>query len=213
MNQGQELTGTGAVKGNVIIGNGAMLAPGSSIGTLTFSNNLTLNGGSTTVMEINKSVIPSNDLVQVAGNLACGGTLVLTNAGSIPFFAGDSFKLFSASNIYGAFTNITPAIPGLNLAWNTSLLAVNGTLSVVNAATPSPVFTVVASGATGLVLGGANGVPGWRYYVLSSADLSLPLNDWTCVSTNTFAPDGSFSFTNVIVPGSPGDFYMIQLAP
>ncbi len=119
---GQTLTGNGTVKGNVVAGNGAVLAPGVAIGTLAFNNNLTLGGGSVTVMGINKGSVPSNDLAQVSGTLIYGGTLTITNLGPSDFSAGDSFKLFSAATFFGAFTNIVPAIPDINLAWNTNSL-------------------------------------------------------------------------------------------
>src|SRR6185369_13002782 len=127
------------IKGNITIGNGATLAPGVSLSTLTFSNNLTLNGGSTTIFEVSKAP-DTNDFARVAGNFTLGGTIVITNVGATPYAPGDSFQLFSAGSYSSAFTNIQPVIPAVNLAWNTNNLSA-GIVSVVSAPTPSPQIT------------------------------------------------------------------------
>jgi hypothetical protein len=213
LNNGQTLAGGGTVKGNVVIGSGATLAPGSSLGTLLLNSNLTLTGGSKTVVEVNKSSSPSNDLAQVAGSVIYGGTLIITNLGAIPLAAGDSFKLFSATNYSGTFTNLVPVIPGLNLAWDTNSLVSNGVLGVVAAPTPPPVINAASLNAGNFVSSGTNGVRGWTYFVLTATNPAVPLAGWTCVATNVFAADGTFQFTNAVDPAAPDNFYLIQLSP
>jgi autotransporter-associated beta strand protein len=207
---GQKLAGSGAVGGNVLVGSGAMLLPGNGIGTLMFNNGLMLNGGSTTIMAVNKTTSPSNAVAQVAGGMIYGGTLVITNTGS-PFLAGDGFKLFNAGSYAGGFTNIQPPLPGVNLAWNTNTLT-NGILSVVSQPTPLPVFSPVSLRGTNLVFTGGNGVRGWTYYLLSSTNLALPLPGWKRIATNGFMADGSFNFTNPVVPGMADCFYLLLLS-
>lgn len=124
---GATLSGTGPLKGALIVQAGGVLAPGiGGIGTLKLTNTLTLAG--TALMEINKSAATS-DKVQGIGSLTYGGTLVVTNlAGTLA--AGDSYTLFTATNYSGSFSSILlPALTG-NLAWDTSKLGVNGSLSV-----------------------------------------------------------------------------------
>jgi alpha-galactosidase len=207
---GQKLTGNGNVKGNVVIGGGATFAPGNSIGTMTFANNLMLNGGSTTVIEINKSASPSNDVAQISGNLFYGGTLVITNFGTNMFSAGDSFKLFNATIYNGMFTNITPAIPAVNLAWNTNGLT-NGILSIISAPTPTPRFRAMNMNGNNFVFNGTNGVPKWAYYVLASTNLILPIDQWQHVATNFFDGAGNFNFTNSLDQNASQEFYLLQL--
>ncbi|MBU6410403.1 MAG: hypothetical protein KGR98_08440, partial [Verrucomicrobia bacterium] len=206
---GQTLTGNGTLNGNVIVGNGATLAPGGALSTLTFNNNLTLNGGSVTVMELNKAQA-TNDVAQVNGTLAYGGTLELTNlSGSLA--AGDSFKLFNATGYVGGFTNVEPAIPGLNLAWDTSGLG-SGMVGVVASPTAAPRIGGMRMNGSGLVLSGSNGVPGWGYWVLSATNVSLPWTNWAIIGTNAFDSGGNFIFTNP--PGGPlHQFYLLQLQP
>ena len=191
---GQTLTGSGAVNGNIIIANGATLAPGGSLSTLTFNNNLTLNGGSTTVFEVSKSPA-TNDFAQVAGTFALGGTIVITNVGATPYAAGDSFTLFSAAGYSGAFTNIQPVIPDVNLAWNTNGLG-TGVLSIVSAPTPPPGISSISFDGTNVMLSATNGPADWACNILNSTNVSLPLAQWQCIATNNFDQNGNLNCTN-----------------
>lgn len=117
------LGGTGVVSGPVTISATGTLAPGNSIGTLTISNSLTLAGN--VVIELDSSAPQSNDVVNVTGSLAYGGTLTPTNLGPA-LVAGDSFQIFSP----GGSGSITVAgLPGVGLNWNFS--PASGVLSVV----------------------------------------------------------------------------------
>ena len=206
---GQTLTGAGSVKGNTVVGSGATLSPGGSLAMLTFSNNLTLGGGSTTVMELSVSPL-TNDVARVAGNLVYGGTLMLTNLRTAPLANGNSFKLFSAAGFSGAFTNLVPVIPGINLAWNTNSLG-GGILSVVSSPTPLPTFGALRVDADGINLSGSNGVPSWPYLLLTATNLGLPLTNWTVVATNAFDASGNFSITNPPNPEVTPVFYRLMM--
>jgi autotransporter-associated beta strand protein len=205
---GQTLTGNGTVKGNVIVSNSATLAPGGALTTLKFNNNLTLNAGSVTVMEVSKSPT-TNDVAQVVGNLVYSGTLVITNIGAGAFSAGDSFKLFNASGYSGAFTNVVPVIPAVNLAWDTSTLTNDGTLRVVSAPTSPPQIGSMAVNGTSVIVSGSNGVPNWTYYVLTATNPALPLSQWTPVATNNFDVGGNFNFTADAT--NQVEFYLLEL--
>ncbi len=206
---GQTLTGNGSVNGNTVLGGGATLAPGGALTTLTFSNNLTLNPGSTTVMEVRKSPV-TNDEAQITGNLSYGGTLVITNIGATPYAAGDSFKLFNAAGYSASFTNIVPVIPAVNLAWKTNGLT-NGILSIVSSPTLPPGFNRVSASRTNLVFSGTNGVRNWTYYLLGSTNVALPLSNWTILATNAFDAAGNFRITNAINAGAKEQYYLLRL--
>jgi hypothetical protein len=154
--------------------------------------------------------VPSNDVAQVTGNLLYGGTLVITNLGTNAFSAGDSFKLFNAAVYNGAFTNIVPAIPAVNLAWNTNSLT-NGVLSIVAAPTPPPKFGGLNFSGGNLVFSGTSGVPGWTYYVLASTNMASPLSQWQRIATNPFDGNGNFNFTNPPDPNAPQTFFLLKL--
>lgn len=204
---GQTLTGSGTVKGNITIASGATIAPGGSLSTLTFNNNLTLNGGSTTLVEIN-DMPTTNDAANVIGNLILNGTLVVTNAGSNYLTAGDSFKIFNAASYSGAFTNIVPAYPQPGLKWDTSALA-TGTLKIV--AATKPTIANISTSGNNFICSGTNGQGGETYWILASTNLTLPLTNWDIVATNTFDSEGNFSFTNPAASSSPQIFYILQL--
>ena len=208
LNSGQTLTGSGTLKGSVSVGSGATLAPGNPLGTLKFSNNLTLSGGSTTALALDKALL-TNAVAQVTGVLTYGGTLALTNLGGT-LADGDSFKLFNAPTHAGSFTNLAPVIPAVNLAWNTNALT-SGILGVVSQPTAPPMFGRISAGASSLIFSGSNGVANWPYLVLTSTNLTLPLNRWPCLATNAFDANGNFNFTNVPNLNAPPLFYRLQL--
>ena len=142
-------------------------------------------------------------------NLVFGGTLTVTNFGSA-FAAGNVLQLFVATNYSGAFTGIVPAVPGPNLVWNTNQLAVNGTLAV--SPLTGPLITAVQFAGGGLIFSGTNGgANGSPFYILGSADIALPLVNWTVIATNYFSVGGGFNVTNPLYPSVPQAFFILQL--
>ena len=205
---GKMISGVGSVKGNFTVGSGAILSPGlNGIGTLTFSNSLTLASGSTNIFEISKLPL-TNDTAKVSGAFTAAGTLVVTNIGTVALTNGDSFKLFIAASYNGAFANIV--LPGLpaGLAWNTNVLNTNGILSVVALTSPA-IASFQISGAD-LLIGGGGGTANWPYFVLMTTNLP---GNWTPVATNWFDASGNFSITltNAINAGPGQSFYKLQL--
>ena len=129
VNSGQTLKGNGSVLGRVTIAAGAVLAPGdNAIGTLTLNSNLTLAG--IVQMEINRTNTPDSDLVAGISTNAYGGTLMVMNMGPA-LQAGDCFTLFTATNYTGSFVTTNLPSLGTGLAWDTTGLALNGSLCVV----------------------------------------------------------------------------------
>jgi autotransporter-associated beta strand protein len=203
---GALLSGTGVITGPLTVQAGGTLAPGSSIGTLTVSNTLALAG--TNIMEVNKTAATS-DLIQGLTNVTYGGVLSVVNL-SGTLAAGDSFKLFDSQAYAGAFASITPATPGAGLAWDTTSLAVNGTLKVVSAASPPHFNSPVLSGST-LTLSGGGGTPNGNYILLASTNVALSVANWDRVSTNQFDSNGNFSISTTVTPAAPQRFFLIQL--
>jgi autotransporter-associated beta strand protein len=203
---GQTLQGVGLVIGNLTNGAGAMVSPGiGTMGTLVVSGSTTLLG--TTRMELNRATA-TNDVLQVGGTLNYGGTLALANPGGA-LIAGDSFKMFNAAFYAGAFAMITPATPGPGLIWDTSQLAVNGTLKV--AVAPAPFFTTMTLAGTNAVFSGTNGPRDGIYWVRASTNIALPVNAWPVIGTNSFDSNGGFGVTNPIDPAANQLFYLLQL--
>ena len=208
----QMLWGNGSVKGNLTIGNGTLFAPGSNfIGTLTFSNTLTLATGSTNIFELSHSPL-TNDSAIVFGALTNGGTLIVTNIGGTQLAAGDSFKLFNAASYSGTFSAVQLPVLLAGLAWNTNALTTNGTISVISIAPATPpVFGSINLSGNALVLSGSNGPANGSYYVLASTNLALPSGLWDVLATNPFDAGGNFAFTNTVEATQPQKFYLLQL--
>jgi rhamnogalacturonan endolyase len=61
------------------------------------------------------------------------------------------------------------------------------------------------------VLSGGGGTPGQPYYILTSTNLALPLAQWKPILTNYFDGAGNFGSTNSIDPGTPQEFFLLQL--
>lgn len=78
-------------------------------------------------------------------------------------------------------------------------------LIVVN---PSPTFGSPVVSANQLVLNGTGGIAGNQYRILSTTNVTLPMASWTPVWTNTFAQDGSYSFTNSALT-NPSTFFRL----
>jgi len=99
------LGGSGTIGGAATI-NG-ILAPGNSIGTLTFNDNLTLDLNSTSAFQINGFEAGQFDLVQGLGTVTFGGTLNLTfindfsTTGSVKIF---DFGFDNYSGSFGSFS-------------------------------------------------------------------------------------------------------------
>jgi hypothetical protein len=57
---------------------------------------------------------------------------------------------------------------------------------------------------------GTNGTPGATFYLLSSTNVTLPLAQWTRISTNMFSGSGHFNITNAVSPTTPQRFFVLD---
>ena len=206
---GGTLAGSGTISEPVTVFGGGTLAPGDGLGALTINEALTLGG--TTRMDVRKTgAAVASDLVAGVTTLTLGGTLEIVLAGDA-LVAGDSVQLFGAAAVTGAFTAITPAMPGPGLAWDTSRLALDGTLSVVAGSATEPEIGGVTIIGNDIVLSGTGGTPAGGYSVLTHTNVAAPLADWTVLGGGSFNGTGGFSFTNGVSPSVPVRFYLIRV--
>ena len=78
-------------------------------------------------------------------------------------------------------------------------------------ALPQPVIASLKLSGPDVVLTISNGVAGESYNVLSTTNLTLPLNHWLLVASNTPATTGSFSVTATNTAAiAPGQFFTIE---
>jgi hypothetical protein len=67
---------------------------------------------------------------------------------------------------------------------------------------------------TNVVFGGSGGTSNGAYFVLSSTNVALPLENWTMLGgTNLFDASGHFVFTNAVNPALPAQFFALSLSP
>ena len=198
---GQTLKGGGDVSGGSVVINGTISPGNSSIGTLTVdSGDLTLQPGSVTSIEINKTLNTSDQII-VNGNITYGGTLAVANLAG-PLVAGDSFTLFSGTSLPGNFANVTGSA-GTGLAFSFT----NGVLTVVasSVATNPTNITFSVSGST-LTLAWPADHLGW---ILQSQTNALSAG----LSGNWFDLPGSGSSTQAVFtisPSNPSVFYRLR---
>jgi autotransporter-associated beta strand protein len=126
------LAGTGIINGAVTINNGGKIVPGNIFGSLTINNSVTLKSGSTVAVDvISSSGVSDKIIVTGAYKLIInGGILELTNHAATNYEAGNSFNIFSATDISGSFDSIVPSTPGDGLIWDTTQLRSNGIIKV-----------------------------------------------------------------------------------
>ena len=133
-NSGQTQMNNGSVNGSVTINAGMMmgggtingsltmaggtLAVGFSPGTLNIGGNLTLGSASTTAIELGGTGAGQYDLINVSGNAALDGALVVTYWGG--FSGGGSFPVMSWGSSSGTFASTSFPAAGFTLAYGAS---------------------------------------------------------------------------------------------
>ncbi|HTB84565.1 MAG TPA: hypothetical protein VK742_12995, partial [Candidatus Sulfotelmatobacter sp.] len=97
------------------------------------------------------------------------------------------------------------------LAWNTSGLTNNGSITVVvgPSSTP-PVITGESFIPGNLILMGTNGSMNGTFYVVTTTNLTTPMTNWTYLFTNQFDGSGNFNVTNPYTPLWPASFFRIK---
>ncbi|HEY4414715.1 MAG TPA: hypothetical protein VGO57_03400, partial [Verrucomicrobiae bacterium] len=121
---------------------------------------------------------------------------------------GDTFTLFNATTYQGSFFSLTLPALGNGLAWNTSKLTVNGSLSVYTAIPPAITNSaVIANGSFNL---SGHGTAGQTYILLMASNLTTAV--WLPMLTNMADANGNFNFSDSQASNSNQRFYRIQLA-
>jgi autotransporter-associated beta strand protein len=220
---GQTLTGLGTIMGSVVASAGTTVSvamPSNTNGTPTtgalnvtkgieLGGAINININATNTLNCGEIVSPAT--ITIDGT----ATLVVTNLGPQ---VGATFQLFNKS--VAGFASVTlPALTGTN-AWVNNL-SVDGSIIllapplVTGPTTNAQITKVLLSGTNLVVVGTNNNVPNtsFHYEVLSATNIATPLSNWTPVVTNGFNPDGTFDYTNPIVPGTPRQFIDVKAVP
>ena len=187
----QTLAGNGTVYGNVnLAGANSAIAPGSSPGTLTFANDLTLTSGQlkldlSSTNDVGNGV---NDLIVVGGNLNLNGNTLLNITRTAGSVSGTYTVLQYAGSLAGAGTLTAPVVrQGLT----------------VDTSTGGVVKVIVGAGAAGNIKWKGNGSDStWQTNGSTIWDNSGAADkyfDWDDV---TFSDDLGSNSPNVTVSGT-----------
>ncbi len=202
----QGLSGSGKVNGDVTV-NGT-LNPGDLIFTLTCSNNVTLAAGSTTSVRVSRDFAASEKLV-CHGTLTFGGSLVVDNLGPT-LQAGDTLDLFGFTGSPGTFASLTLPLLDPGLAWNTSNLSADGTITVVSTGSAQPLLSNPQHPTpSNFIMTVTGGTTNGQFRVLSQTNVAEPVANWEIFSTNTYDGSGSLIVTNPVNPAEPQRFFRV----
>lgn len=145
---GGTLAGSGTIGGPTVITD--KIAPGTSIGTMTFDSTLSLAPTSTTLMEIDPSQAQNADLISAA-SISLDGVLAISQIGGT-LLGGQTFNLFDGT-LTGNFDSITglPDVSADYWYWDTSELGAGGNGELQLIPEPSAAATLML-GFFGLAL-------------------------------------------------------------
>ena len=143
----QTLSGTGSVVGATVVA--GTLSPGNSIGTMNFTNTLSLAGISNFEIDPLLGLGLNADRANVTNGVTYGGTLnVLYSGSNSNFTNGMIFNLFDGSSFSGSFTAVNlPSLDGTGLSWQNDLLS-NGSLTII----PEPNVAALIGALGGILL-------------------------------------------------------------
>jgi PKD repeat protein len=123
------------------------------------------------------------------------------------FGDGNTLNTTSSASVNHAY-----ALPG---SYAVTLIVTGAGGSATNAQTdyivvnsPPAFGTTLLSGGD-LILSGTGGIAGNQYRILTATNLTQPLASWTPVSTNVFASDGSYSYTNSLLTNAASFFRLV----
>ncbi len=199
---GGSLGGTGLITAPVSVEVGGTIAPGPSIGTLTISNSLTLNG--TTVIKVSHT---RADKVAGLTNVVFGGTLKIIIASNVT--GTEVFTLFEAapggySGDFATYDLPTLAAP---LAWDHSTIPVDGTLRITGGV-EAPQISLITRASNGSFQLTGTGPGTGAYRIFATTNVALPLANWTQIASGNFV-GGAFTFTDQNATNYVQRFYSV----
>jgi autotransporter-associated beta strand protein len=193
LGSGKTLSGSGSVIGNVSAGNGSQIAPGTATaaGTLTFSNNLALNGATNSIKLSGDPFTTGsgvNDLISVTGSLTASGVSTIQIS---PLGILSSVVPYTVLQYFGP----TPSAANFQVTCTSSRY----TPTLVDPATTPGSIQVTITGNPGLLAwkgGAATNANIWNNSTTNWLNLSTGLRDVYLAGDNAIFDDSGL--TNLV---------------
>ena len=196
----QTISGVGSVVGNLVVPTNGIIAPGNPTGLLTNLGSTTLLGTNNMTISKTNGIISYSQL-GASGTLSLGGTLNVNYTGT-GLTNGDTFQLFSAPTITGAFTTVN--LP-TGATW-TNRTAIDGTIVVLSVSTEPSTPPTLATVLTGNSLS-LSWPTTYSSYVLQAQTNSVSVG----LSTNwVTVPTSGNTITVPINPNNGSVFYRLK---
>ena len=138
VSSGSSATFFGTYSGNGVSGTGnvyyeADISPGFSPASVNYGGNVFLDSTSRLIMQLGGTTVGSQyDKVNVAGQLALGGTLDVVLINGFTPALSNSFDLLDWGSLSGHFSSLSLPALSAGLAWDSTQLYTTGVLAVVS---------------------------------------------------------------------------------
>lgn len=147
---------------------------------------------------------------QVIGQTAPVWVKMMRSGGSFSsYYSGDGTNWWQIGTTQ-TITMSNNVYAGICVSSHTSGSVAEATVDNFSITSLPPQFTNIFLDANGNVVLNGAGSSGSPVSLLAATNISQPLSNWLTVITGTFAPDGTFVFTNATPGSSPQLFYSLQ---
>jgi autotransporter-associated beta strand protein len=193
------LAGVGTVGGATTVQQGGSVAPGDAgIGTLNFTSSLTMQAGSSNIIQINGSTA-AHDAIS-ASSITYNGVLFATNVSATVPAANTTYQIYTAGSKTGNFTSVTGS-PGAGRTW--SFNPSTGVLTVVSVNTTPINIGYSVNGNTLTITWPADHI-GWQLQQAST----LVNPTWTEIAGST-----SVDTENINIAATGNMYYRLAYIP
>lgn len=205
-------TPNNGVDGRLQVATGGTLSPGNSIGTFLIEGRFDLDQNANLLIEVNKDA-GIHDIVACDYWGAIRGNIIMTNIGTTPLAAGDSFLI--VSNNFGLLNDanvnpnrdfkFVPPSPGLGLLWDGVDLFTNG-IARIKAIPSTPTTVTSTVNSNQMTLQWPAGYVGWELQQqISALTNGITATNWTTVANST----ATNQITVTINPNNGAAFYRL----
>ena len=167
------------------------------------------------------STVQSANLIQRVNYNGTGLTTLFTASGSVQRCTALDLDVSHGTIYLSDAGPTTPALWRVPLGGGSATTVLSGLAATAKkvryfsgpATRPPPWLAGIRLSGTNVVLNATNGYVGGTYYVLTSTNVSTPLNQWVPVFTNVLGASGNFNLTvsNGLASQLPDQFYILRV--